>query len=311
METEDNLAWEARQRPRAALAAIAASALTLAGGIFSGITFSDVPRAGLAPSLQRALEPGDLGGEPSLRLALYEFYDENVGSFIGAALLSALGALAAGAALSYLAMAVLSRRQEFPRAGLYLPAVGAGLFAVSLILVAIGTGATVDQVLDGDRTVNAVGDIAGSSLLVTGQLIEVVARFILGAAFVLVSLNAMRTGLLTRFMGVLGIISGVLLALPVFGGPLPIVQCFWLGALGLIIAGRWPSGVPPAWRTGRAEPWPSGAEMRQQRRAEIEARRGGGAAEAEPAPAGDPVAEAEAITRAHPVSKKRKRKRRS
>ena len=47
----------------------------------------------------------------------------------------------------------------------------------------------------------------------------------------LISLNAMRVGLLTRFMGVLGIITGALQILP-FGGPLPVVQCFWLIMLG-------------------------------------------------------------------------------
>ena len=43
----------------------------------------------------------------------------------------------------------------------------------------------------------------------------------------LICLNAMRVGLLTRFMGVLGIITGALQILPL-GGPLPVVQCFWL-----------------------------------------------------------------------------------
>jgi hypothetical protein len=39
--------------------------------------------------------------------------------------------------------------------------------------------------------------------------------------------------------------------------PLPIVQIFWLAALGFILLGRWPGGAPPAWRTGQAEPWPT------------------------------------------------------
>ena len=90
-----------------------------------------------------------------------------------------------------------------------------------------------------------------------------------------VSLNAMRVGLLTRFMGVLGIITGVLQILP-FGGPLPVVQCFWMLMLSILFLGRWPSGNPPAWQTGRAEPWPSSAELRERRKqAAAEAKRRG------------------------------------
>ena len=74
----------------------------------------------------------------------------------------------------------------------------------------------------------------------------------------------MRVGLLTRFMGVLGIIVGVLFIVPI-GSPLPIVQAFWLVALGALFLGRWPSGMPPAWVTGEAQPWPSQQELREAR----------------------------------------------
>ena len=66
------------------------------------------------------------------------------------------------------------------------------------------------------------------------------------------SLDAMRVGLLTRFMGILGIALGPALVLG-FG---LLVLPFWLVALGVLFLGRWPRGVPPAWNTGRAQPWP-------------------------------------------------------
>jgi hypothetical protein len=31
-------------------------------------------------------------------------------------------------------------------------------------------------------------------------------------------------------------------------------------AMGLLIAGRWPGGRPPAWETGTAMPWPKPGE---------------------------------------------------
>ena len=89
----------------------------------------------------------------------------------------------------------------------------------------------------------------------------------LGFAFVLICLNAMRVGLLTRFMGILGIIVGVLFVIPI-GAPVPVVEAFWLVALGYLIGGRWPRGVPPAWITGEAVPWPSQQELREARERE-------------------------------------------
>ena len=88
----------------------------------------------------------------------------------------------------------------------------------------------------------------------------------MAVAFVLVALQAMNVGLLTRFMGYLGMFAGALFLFQIT--QVPVVQCFWLLALAYLLSGRWPTGVPPAWRTGRAEPWPSSAEVRAQRMAQ-------------------------------------------
>jgi hypothetical protein len=298
VSTDEQLAWERRQAPRAAIAAILAGLLTLAAGIYTGIGFRDVPRAQLLEALDLVVQPGAIGGERSLRVDLYEYYSDHFSRFVVAAVLNALGTLATGAALTFLAKAIRARREVFPRIGTTLPWVGAGLLAVGVIVYALGTGDTVDKLLAGPKTVDAVNDVKGGSLLVAGQLIEVIGRFALGAAFVLVCLNAMRSGLLTRFMGVLGILVGVLMVVPLLQGP-PVVQAFWLVALGALYLGRWPRGVPPAWRTGKEEPWPSNAELRAAR-----------AGAAKPAAAGAPAEIAERTGAPHPSSKKRKRKRR-
>ncbi len=121
----------------------------------------------------------------------------------------------------------------------------------------------------------------------------------------LVSLNAMRAGLLTRFLGILGVVSGVVLVFPQLI-PLPLIQSFWLIALGLMLLGRSRTPLPPAWRTGSAEPWPSAKEAAARRR-EAEERRQGIVREPEPEPEPKP---APAAAKPHPSSKKRKRKRR-
>jgi hypothetical protein len=294
---DDTLAWEARQRPRAAVAAVAAGLLTFGGGLYSGMTFSDVPHVNVVEELDRVVDPGAIAGLPSLRVPLYEFYDDNFAQLLIGSLITGAGALCIGAALTFLAYATAARRPEFPKAGLFIPVVGAVLMAVALVVVTLGTDATVDEVLDGPRTVDAIADAGGSSLLLAGQLIEVVSRFALGAGFVLVCLNAMRVGLLSRFMGVLGIIGGALFALPIFGGGPPVVQVFWLIAVGILLTGRWPSGMPPAWQTGKAEPWPSAVQARQRREAAA------GRGEPHPEPAGV-AAEAP-----HPSSKKKRKRR--
>lgn len=79
----------------------------------------------------------------------------------------------------------------------------------------------------------------------------------LGLTFIMVytSLYAMRTGLLTRFWGTLGMALGVGVLLL---GP-PALLGFFL-AISLIVAGFWPNGRPPAWDAGVAMPWPKPGE---------------------------------------------------
>jgi hypothetical protein len=117
----------------------------------------------------------------------------------------------------------------------------------------------------------------------------------------------MRAGLLTRFLGYLGVISGALFVLAFV--PIPIVQVYWLGALAMLFAGRSPNGMPPAWRSGEAMPWPSAAEMREQRVRDAEARRGGGddVVEGELAAPDDAASLGDA---ASPATSRRKRKKR-
>ncbi|HEX5761951.1 MAG TPA: hypothetical protein VFY04_02410 [Solirubrobacterales bacterium] len=77
-------------------------------------------------------------------------------------------------------------------------------------------------------------------------------------ALLYISLQAMRTGLLPRFAGSLGMALGVamILILPVA----LLLFLLWLLYVGLLILGRIPGGKPPAWTTGEAIPWPTPGE---------------------------------------------------
>jgi hypothetical protein len=69
-----------------------------------------------------------------------------------------------------------------------------------------------------------------------------------------VPLQALRCGLVTRFMGSLGMALGasMILILPIA----VLAMLAWTGFLGLTFVGRVPGGRPPAWDAGKAVPWP-------------------------------------------------------
>jgi hypothetical protein len=111
-------------------------------------------------------------------------------------------------------------------------------------------------------------------------------------------------------MGYLGMFAGALVLFQIT--QVPVVQTFWLLAVAYLVSGRWPTGVPPAWRSGRAEPWPSSAEMRAMRAAEMGDRPGRGRRRPAPVPAAEPdAATAPSNARTRAATPKRKRKRRN
>jgi hypothetical protein len=74
-------------------------------------------------------------------------------------------------------------------------------------------------------------------------------------AVVYCALWGMRTGLLSRFWGSLGLALG---AVFVF---FTLFTLVWFIYLGLLFAGWVPGGRPPAWASGQAMPWPSGGGL--------------------------------------------------
>jgi hypothetical protein len=313
---EEALRWEAKQGPRAAIASALGAVLVIGSGVATAAIFNDAPVTGFADSLARAGQDGSVGGLPSLRVPYYEYYDDRAATVLLTALARGIGFIAIALMLAYLASAVRSRTDAFRGYWIYVALAGGLGGAVATVMFTVGTSMEISSFLDGARTVDRADAIGDSSVLVAAQLIGIpgtqaigLASLALGLAWVVICLNAMRVGLLTRFMGVLGVICGALIVLPILS-PLPIVQTFWLAAMALLLAGRWPSGLPPAWVTGEAQPWPSSAELRAQRQKATAERRGGSRREPEPEPEPEAVGDAPA-GRAHPSSRKKKRKRRT
>jgi hypothetical protein len=95
--------------------------------------------------------------------------------------------------------------------------------------------------------------------------VDLIAALAFAAGTIVVAMNAQRVGLIPRWMGILGIFTGVLLFLPLGGAELQIVPAFWLVMMGILYLGKWSKGDPPAWAAGEARPWPSQAQMRAAR----------------------------------------------
>ena len=223
-------------------------------------------------------------------------------------LVAALSLLALGWTLFWLWGAARARDANIRPSFIgWIAAAGAVIQAISVVLYAVFFGiAASDFVSHGSQTWPEANALLNKSPLVAAQIGNYLGLLLLAVGFTLTSLNAMRVGLLTRFLGYLGIIAAVLTIIPLV--PIPVVEAYWLLALAYLLSGRWPNAVPPAWSSGRAEPWPSSQELRAAR-GQAPARGGRGKRAPEPAPqaVGAPTP-APGSTRS--TTPKRKRKRR-
>jgi hypothetical protein len=314
---EAQLSWERRAAPFGAAAALGAVVLQIASFVIQTPALKDAP-----------------GADDPLRTQRYlvNFHDHS-GSVLGSSLAQALSTVLAAGALFYLFRATRARRAELPQVVQWLLVIGPVLFLLAAVVNWVGLKDAADKFTSGDTAAIRAEPTKGqredavefcreerntsSQACVTRYARrEAVAKklqddnrsavgtagFLGGAlalafSYVVIALNAMRAGLLSRFMGVLGIIVGALTVLPLLPGGASVVQVFWLGGLALLFLGRWPGGRGPAWETGEAEPWP------------VPEGRGGLFAprpREEPEPEGQ--AEPEPVER--PASRKRRRKKR-
>ena len=300
-DVAEQLGWEAEQRPRASAIAIGAGLLTLAGNVLLLVLFRNGPGVedgfiSVSEALDARLE-GRPPGEESLFLRQAEYYGDTIVPLALSTLLTSLAVVGIGLTLAFLYRASVAR----------LPAVG----RLPIVMTVIGTvsyvvGHTVRDLatwigaagLAADAGADQAKEALGAPTVLVGGLFEQIGQFALGVAFALVALNAMRAGLLTRFLGILGILVGVIAIFPL--DQPQVVRAFWLVAVGwVVIAGRGAAGLLPAWQTGRAEPWPTQQQLREQR----------DAARGATGPAADPVA-APAAQGAESLQQRRKRKKR-
>jgi hypothetical protein len=294
MAVSDPISYERRMRPRyATLAGLGGAAL-------------------IAAAAMQAAGPQPKVSELTIELITYS---RRVGLTIAGAVFNGIGLVILAATLVFLLSATRARRPGTSQGTTITASIGGILAAAGGIAYGIEISSKAQQfVAHGAQTyVQANSLISGGSLAVL-QYAGLLGSLLLAIAFVLVSLGAMRVGLLTKFLGYLGIIAAAASILLIESLPAQAIQIIWLLSVAYLLAGRWPSGDPPAWRSGEAVPWPSAAEVRERRQRALGGR-GDGSKRATPAPQPErqPVAagaggRAPETTRS--TTPKRKRKRR-
>jgi hypothetical protein len=316
---EEQLQWERKWAPAAALVAALAALLPLAGSIWTQSLLGSLPSSHSEDPFLRAVH--DHGSE-----------------FIAAGVLASAGTLFLAPTLAYLYRAIVARRPQIPKIALILAllapliSAGAGIARAAVIKhtadqyvsapltpTSKEEQAKIESITDPKKRLDEIEKNASdqarkkltSGSIATVTYIGLVANLLVGVAFVLIAMHAMRAGLLSRFMGILGIIIGALTAVPILGGsPLPL-QLFWLVAMSVLFLNRWPQGRGPAWDAVEPIPWPTAQDRRDAM--------GGGDDKAprrvepddeEPEVPHTREAARPRPTATHPRSKKRKRKRR-
>lgn len=267
MSKTEQLSWEARLSRPVAFAAFAAGALGLAGFVLRGVIIED--------------RPGTLALPDDLLST-----NASPGTFIASAAIGAVATLLLTLIFLYLFRATIHRTAAVPRWFIYFIFAGPALYAIALIIGALDQIDVAERFAEQSYSFeNAdssegpdlsecpairgeLGDACAEELvrenredpnpvaLVAGLLGPILVAFL----FVMLPLRARRAGLLSPFMGILGLLCGILIVLPLL--PPVILQAFWLGALGALVLGKWPGGRGPAWETGEADPWPSPAKRR-------------------------------------------------
>ena len=286
-EISEAVARESERRSRLAVPAFAGGVLYLLSGIIISSTLNGAPSVGLLQGLAPALS-GVANPPVSPRATEVKFISHHAFALIAGSTLAAIAIGALTLILLLLVDATRLRRPESWSAARTL-VLGGGI-ALALVSVGHQVVSSIEAhsfAVGHDFSNHAVDNaLTKSTANMITVYLDLLAGLALAAGTIGATVNALRVGLLPRWMSILGILTGVLIFLPIGGATLEVVAAFWMVMMGILYAGRWPNGEPPAWAAGEARPWPSQAELRAERRAgEGQPALSAAAADVAPAPA--------------------------
>jgi hypothetical protein len=274
---------ETARRTRLAVPAFAGGILYLLSAIIIANTLKGAPTVGLFQGLSPALS-GVAEPTVSPRAAEVTFISHHTFSLIVGSLLAAV----AVGALTLILLLLLDATR-FRRPQTWKPARSLVLYGgIAVAVVSVGHQVvsaieTHNFATGHDFTARAVDQALtkGTANLIV-DYISLLAGLALAAGMIATSVNALRVGLLPRWMGILGMFTGLLIFLPIGGAELQVVPALWMVMIGILYIGKWPNAEPPAWAAGEARPWPSRAATAARTRGGVPATAGAGVA---PAPA--------------------------
>lgn len=250
----EQLDWESRWARPAAAAAFASVGFNVAASIYVSSSIDSRPDADNTRELLRVI-------------------DGNAGVFMTGAVLSGIAGLLFGVLLWYLYNAIRTRKPDVQTAALVLAILGPILLAIAGVL---SQASLIDRAGDflasGPQTETRADDVVAERPVIV-QSLGLAGALALAFATIIIAQTAMRVGLLTKFLGILGIVVG---ALYVLGVVFPLgtdaIRLFWIVAVGLVVLGWWPGGRGPAWESGQPEEWLSPAQRKalEQQQSEAE-----------------------------------------
>jgi hypothetical protein len=309
-EIRDQTSSELARRTRLGVPALAGGVLYLLGQIIIAGTLKGAPTVGLLQGLAPALS-GVANPSVSPRATEVKFISHHAFALVAGSVLAALAIGALTLVLLLILDATRFRRPQTWAAARPLVLYG----GIALAVVSVG-----HQVTSAIETHNfAVGhDLSNhavdqaltkgtANLLV--DYVDLIAGLALAAGMIGVMINALRVGLLPRWVAILGMFTALLIFIPLGGAELEVIPAFWMVIVGILLAGRWPNGDPPAWAAGEARPWPTPAERRAEREEPgARGRRGGPPPAAQPAVSGAGTDLASAPAGGVPAGKRRRKR---
>ena len=285
-EISERVAHESDRRRRLSVPAFAGGVLYLLSGIIISETLNGAPTVGLLQGIEPALS-GVANPAVSPRAAEVRFIGHHALPLIAG---SVLAGIAIGGLTLVLLLLIDATRFRRPQSwSATRPLVLFGGVAVAVVSIAhqvLSAILTHHFIVGHDFSGHAVElALTKGSANVISDYLDLLAGLTLAAGMIGTMVGAMRVGLLTRWVGVLGIFTGVLIFLPIGGATLEVVPAFWMVAMGMLYAERWPNGDPPAWTSGEARPWPTRADQRVANQAGDGKLLAGSGADVGPAPA--------------------------
>ncbi len=185
---------------------------------------------------------------------------DSAGGYVAAGVLLVLGYVLLSVLLWYLLKVTRYRQPALQSWLAPLVWIGPALFAIALTTGTIDQLSAASDYVKGPLT-ERHADVLTNGLSTVPRIFGQAGAFAIAVSLVMVSLNAMRVGLVTRFLGIIGMVIAALMVAPILPGQ--IFQIFWLGAIAAIAINRYPGGRGRSWETGEPDVWPSAAELRR------------------------------------------------